>query len=441
MDPTHHCPANPKLITSPEFAKEDYSDGITDTKCLNWPPYPDKPIVCHRGDTTSPKKRIALFGNSHAGQWVEAMGKIGRKNHWQVDTYIVGNCYSTFDPSPEFCDKIMGDSAAALLAGDYDLVVMSTLDRADTSSAEMYVPTIQQATATGANVLVIRDTPAPSDPSNVTPDCVAAHLDDPSACAGTPKKWIGVDFLTAAAKLESADPAVTRVNINRYLCRKGDVPGGHRRSHPLPRREPPDRHVLALAGAVPAAGGRGSSFLSLEPARTPERCGGVCDPALGQDQVDLAVVTGFVADPQDLDWLRSREVLTDLGTDRQTLLPIALEHLERVEPSLRRADGQNSATTTNPGLRCIMAAMPAMTSASKPWTSILMRSKTASGRTTSSGAAGESRVPRPVARLRVSPRLESAVLRASTRSPAERARAWQVMSAPDDHAFRASTGW
>jgi peptidoglycan/LPS O-acetylase OafA/YrhL len=225
MDPRHDCPAKPDLITSPEFAKEDFSDGITDKKCLNWPPYKDQPVVCHRGDTTSPKKRIALFGNSHAGQWVEAMSKIGRLNHWQVDTYIVGSCYSTFDPDPSFCDQIMGDSAAQLLAGDYDLVVMSTLDRAESSSREMYEPTIEQATATGAAVLVLRDTPAPADPKNVTPDCVAAHMDNWSACAGKASKWIGVDYLAAAAKLAAVDdPRVSRVNINKYLCRKGTCP-------------------------------------------------------------------------------------------------------------------------------------------------------------------------------------------------------------------------
>jgi peptidoglycan/LPS O-acetylase OafA/YrhL len=225
MDPEHDCPAQQKLITTPAFAKDDYSDGITDKKCLNWPPYHDQPVVCHRGDTTSPKKRIALFGNSHAGQWVEAMSKIGRREHWQVDTYIVGSCYSTFDPNPSFCDQIMGDSAKLLLGGDYDLVVMSTLDRADTSSTEMYRPTIQQARATGAKVLVIRDTPAPMDPKNVTPDCIAAHMDDFSACSGKSRKWIGVDYLTSAAKREARDDkGVSWVNINRYLCRKGTCP-------------------------------------------------------------------------------------------------------------------------------------------------------------------------------------------------------------------------
>ena len=225
MDPKHDCPAKQELITSPAFAKEDFSDGITDKKCLNWPPYKDQPVVCHRGDTSSPKKRIALFGNSHGGQWVEAMSKIGRLNHWQVDTYIVGSCYSTFDPEPSFCDRIMGDSASQLLAGDYDLVVMSTLDRAESSSPEMYEPTIEQATATGAAVLVLRDTPAPADPENVTPDCVAAHMDNWSACAGKPSKWIGVDYLTAAARRVAVDdPRVSWVNINKYLCRNGTCP-------------------------------------------------------------------------------------------------------------------------------------------------------------------------------------------------------------------------
>ena len=41
----------------------------------------------------------------------------------------MGSRYSTLDPNPDFCDEIMGDAAQLLLAGNYDLVVMSTLDR------------------------------------------------------------------------------------------------------------------------------------------------------------------------------------------------------------------------------------------------------------------------------------------------------------------------
>ncbi len=133
MDPKHDCPAQQELITTPAFAKDDFSDGITDKKCLNWPPYKDEPIVCHRGDTTSPKKRIALFGNSHAGQWVEAMSKIGR-----LAALAGGHLHpsaaatSLSTPILDFCAEILATTTQLLLAGDYDLVVMRTLDPSPT---------------------------------------------------------------------------------------------------------------------------------------------------------------------------------------------------------------------------------------------------------------------------------------------------------------------
>ena len=223
MDPRHDCPATQELVTSPAFAKEDYSDGVTTKKCLTWYSDDDEPVVCHRGDITSPKKRIALFGNSHAGQWLEAMSKIGRANHWQVDSYILGACYVTLDPAPDGC-SLLRDAAAPAILEHYDLVVMST-DPSPDSYPGLYVPTMNELTAGGSNVLVIRDTPAPADPTNTTPDCIADHLDDWKACAGRASKWIRADNLTKAAKQVGAeDERVSWVNLNKYLCRKGTCP-------------------------------------------------------------------------------------------------------------------------------------------------------------------------------------------------------------------------
>jgi len=223
LDPKHDCPATTKLITSPEFAKEDYSDGIDPKKCLNWMPE-GEPVVCHRGDTHHPVKRIALVGNSHAGQWLEAVSKIGRLHHWQVDTYLFGACYVVLDHADDPCVATRPATASAVLNGDYDLVVLST-NQPPNATAKTYVPTLHELSAAGEQVLVIRDTPAPNDPAHTTPDCVAEHLDDLDACAGRANKWIIPDRLTQAArKVGRDDASISRVSVNRYICRDGVCP-------------------------------------------------------------------------------------------------------------------------------------------------------------------------------------------------------------------------
>jgi peptidoglycan/LPS O-acetylase OafA/YrhL len=221
MQPKSGCEINgAKLLTSPAFAKADITSGIRE--CLNWPPFPKKPISCTRGDSTDPVKRIALFGNSHAGQWTEALDQLGRDNHWRIDTYVMGACYSSVDQPSQDCTRIVGQAIDRIVTGRYDAVVMATADPEHTTIG-MYERTIDTFTASGAHVLVIRDTPAPWDESNPVPDCVGRHLSDVKACSGTPDVWIRPDRLTLAAeRMTSAD--VSSVDLNDHLCTKTNCP-------------------------------------------------------------------------------------------------------------------------------------------------------------------------------------------------------------------------
>jgi peptidoglycan/LPS O-acetylase OafA/YrhL len=220
LDPKHDCPKSTKLVTTPEFAKDDISEGIS--KCLMVPPYPSQPLVCHRGDTSNPKKTIALYGNSHAGHWLDALHQIGKKKHWQIDSYILAYCYVSLTPAPDYCGDFRNIQTPAVLAQHYDLVIMGT-DLSPNSSPAMYVPSLQLLVDNGSNVLVIRDTPAPGDPAHLVADCVAKHLKNWGACAGKPSKWIHGDYLAAAAK-QLKNPHVFKVDVNNYICTKKSCP-------------------------------------------------------------------------------------------------------------------------------------------------------------------------------------------------------------------------
>jgi peptidoglycan/LPS O-acetylase OafA/YrhL len=220
LDPELSCPASSPLVTKPEFAKTDISEGVSE--CLMVPPYPSEPLVCHRGDTTDPKKKIALYGNSHAGHWLDALDEIGKKKHWQIDSYIVGYCYVSLTEAPDSCGDFRNIQTPAVLSEDYDLVIMAS-DLSPDSSPGLYLPSLRLLVDNGSNVLVIRDNPAPGDPVHLVADCVAAHLDDWSTCDGKPKKWIHGDDLTAAAE-QLDDPHVSTVDLNRYICTEKSCP-------------------------------------------------------------------------------------------------------------------------------------------------------------------------------------------------------------------------
>ena len=220
LDPKLHCPATTELVTSPAFAKDDISEGVS--KCLMVPPYPARPLVCHRGDTTDPVKRIALYGNSHAGHWLDALDEIGKEKHWQIDSYILGYCYVSLTEAPDACGDFRDVETAAVLDQDYDLVIMAS-DLSPDSSPDLYTPSLQLLVDHGSNVLVIRDNPAPGDPKHQVADCVAQHLDDWSTCDGTPAGWIHGDDLAAAAR-QLDDPHVFTVDVNDYICSKKSCP-------------------------------------------------------------------------------------------------------------------------------------------------------------------------------------------------------------------------
>lgn len=228
LDPANHCPASTPLVTTPAFAKADISDGIR--SCLNWPPYPQL-TSCTRGTTTDPSKRIALLGNSHAGHWLPALDELGARNGWRVDTYLEAVCLPIDAVEPftvgingvgaadltrlcqTFADKLVG----RIEAGHYDLVVVAAMDRAVPTYRASYERLLRRLVADGLQVVVIRDTPAPSDRANETPDCVGRHLADTAACNGTPQAWIGQDPLTDAA-IAVGGPQIRRIDVNSHLC-------------------------------------------------------------------------------------------------------------------------------------------------------------------------------------------------------------------------------
>jgi peptidoglycan/LPS O-acetylase OafA/YrhL len=226
------------LLTDPIQAAEDKPDVYADD-CWN-----NRPFTRHKVCSYGPKNAtvtIALYGNSHAGQWHPPILKTAQERGWRVDTYIASECYSV-DIPVSFGTKALEDNCVAwnawargrIVDGGYDLVVMSdrTLQplagvpaaKKTAVAKASYNRVMDTFVEAGSRVLVIRDTPGATDS---LPDCVARYRDDVAKCATkeSPGPTSGLEpdpLADAAAGRVGKD--VTRLEVTNLLCRDGSCP-------------------------------------------------------------------------------------------------------------------------------------------------------------------------------------------------------------------------
>ena len=226
------------MLSNPIQAAKDKPQVYADD-CWNNRPFTRRK-VCSYGPKNAPVK-VALYGNSHAGQWAPPILQTAKARGWRVDTYIASECYSV-DIPVSFSTTSLEDNCVAFNAwardritkGGYDLVVMSdrTLQplagvpaaQKTTVAEAAYNRVLDTFTTAGSRVLVIRDTPGSAES---VPDCVSRHLDDVSRCA-TNVKFAGTSGLEpdpladAAAGRTGRD--VSRLEVTDLLCRDGSCP-------------------------------------------------------------------------------------------------------------------------------------------------------------------------------------------------------------------------
>lgn len=228
----NNCP-EPKiesLIPQPAAAASDKSDAYADG-CWSSQPYEEKPI-CTYG---SGKTRVALVGNSHAGQWLPTLQAIADDHDWTIDTYLIDRCNPT-TVMLEFDAALKSENCLAYgqwtmdkttAEGTYDLVITSARQSLPVAGASWketeslaksaYVDYLQSWDEAGLNVVVIKDPPYPGNSVKSVPDCIATNRENIDRCSGTPKEWYWMDPLTeAAASMES--PSVQVVDLDKYFC-------------------------------------------------------------------------------------------------------------------------------------------------------------------------------------------------------------------------------
>lgn len=227
-------PSDQQVAPAPIAAKSDkpavYPDDCFASDKTN---FKDRP-VCHYGKG---KIKVALVGNSHAGQWFPALDSIAKKNDWQIDTYLASRC-AIMGKDQEFADsassKGCGDLGPWVTSqfkkNDYDLVITAnrqsvaltgqTMKSSKAPATKAYEKTLKDWSATGAEVVVLRDTAFPGATIDSAPDCVAANSEHVSECSGSADTWIPMDpQYDAAQKLN--DPKISTVDMNDQLCEDG----------------------------------------------------------------------------------------------------------------------------------------------------------------------------------------------------------------------------
>ncbi|WP_158604332.1 acyltransferase family protein [Nocardioides mangrovicus] len=234
LTPGRTCPTTTydHIVPAPADAPDDKSDAYADVGGKNcWaytPTFPEQHCVFGDADATT---RIALVGNSHAGQWLPALQALAKAHHWRIDTFLASRCASAdvrqvldTDQHSSACESWVRRTVAAVTAAKPDLVVMTnrisvpaaghTLSDSGAAYRQGYAQVMKAWADAGLRVLALHDTPAPGQQ---IPDCVATHSDDTSACDGKPSDWIPDDPVTDAVR-DVASPRVRSADLDDHIC-------------------------------------------------------------------------------------------------------------------------------------------------------------------------------------------------------------------------------
>jgi hypothetical protein len=202
------------------------------------------PSKCHLGapaDATT----VALFGDSHAGNWSAAIDKIGQAQGWQMLNFVSGGCpsvtattysYQLKRPHTE-CDAFRSQGLARLGQEKPKLVIIANAylyDLVDSSNKVItgvrprpdawlalwkqgLETTVQQVQATGAKVMILGDTP-PWLEANLDPVvCLDQNATAIASCTA-PASGVLVKEVIAIEKGVADAAGVPFVDVSPWFC-------------------------------------------------------------------------------------------------------------------------------------------------------------------------------------------------------------------------------
>jgi hypothetical protein len=233
------CPRTTRMpvVPSPAAAKHDKSpayDIQADGKdCwAHVPAWPQRSCVFghHAG-----RFRVALVGNSHAGQWLPPLQQIAAARGWKIVTFLASGC-AFADVRQDFgttardvrCRTWVQRTRSRIAAGHYDLVVMADRmsssvpghTRAGSTSYYRagYRRVLEALLHAGETVAVLRDTPAPGEGGiDSIPDCLAENPNDFTPCSAQRADWLPRDP-SVGAVYDVRSRRATLSNFTGHIC-------------------------------------------------------------------------------------------------------------------------------------------------------------------------------------------------------------------------------
>ena len=225
------CPQDPagEMRPDPVVAKRDWSAAYDDG-CWMYAPFGAK-RTCEYGKGDI---RIALVGNSHAGQWLPTLQVLAKKHRWRITTFLASQCNATdatlemFSAAKNEGCREYGRWVMDQTKGDaFDLVITSqrqslrtvgdTKEETEATATVGYASYLSRWSAAGTNILIVQDTPFPHRTVISVPDCLARHRNEQDRCGGTPHDWRRIDPLYDVAN-RLALPDVSTLPVDRFVC-------------------------------------------------------------------------------------------------------------------------------------------------------------------------------------------------------------------------------
>ena len=176
------------------------------------------------------QKTVAVMGDSHSQMLVPALEEMAQEYDWRIITYTKASCPMSLEPrkladAEERCVKPNKKSIEQVLKDEPDVIITQNYSgstfRGD--AVDGYERTFKELQKSGAQLVVVRDTPIPPTNKN-TPrprTCVSENMDRPGAC----------DFTVERGLLD--DPAIEAVqrfddiyvmDLSDHFCTKDTCP-------------------------------------------------------------------------------------------------------------------------------------------------------------------------------------------------------------------------
>ncbi|TFD70103.1 acyltransferase family protein [Cryobacterium sp. Hb1] len=228
-NPDHECPDpfDVTATTDVALAAGDIGVGVAIGPCeLGAGTVPLEP--CTFGEMKNPTMTIALFGDSHAGQFIEALAPAAELHGWKILTYVKGGCPGIgVVPSNRDCSG-WGVNVIDLLKAD------SSVDAVITSNATskyvggmssmldegLVTKDLTSLVDAGMQVIVLRDPPGSvrgdegTASLNVT-ECLATTSESEAPCAVKRNDLLTDDTMTRAAR---DLPSVDFMDLSETFC-------------------------------------------------------------------------------------------------------------------------------------------------------------------------------------------------------------------------------